>query len=127
MSDFDPGTDEHGVPLRYSAEWHQPGCLPETDVLLWATPREAWNDLIDRLQDYEGMWVGEEKSNLHRDLEAHAASNQPGQVADTDGYLYSVEDTHVVFCGTCGRSFPDLYPAGRCPYETSHEEVVSGV
>jgi hypothetical protein len=25
-------------------------------------------------------------------------------------------------CGTCGRAFPDIYPAARCPFEYDHEE-----
>jgi hypothetical protein len=29
-----------------------------------------------------------------------------------------------VTCGTCGTTFPDIYPAGRCPYEYDHPFVV---
>jgi hypothetical protein len=25
-------------------------------------------------------------------------------------------------CGTCGKSFPDIYPSARCPYESEHED-----
>lgn len=24
-------------------------------------------------------------------------------------------------CGTCGKTFPDIYPSARCPYEYDHE------
>lgn len=26
-------------------------------------------------------------------------------------------------CGTCGRTFPDIYPAARCPFEYDHHET----
>lgn len=135
MTDFDPNTDDQGVPRRYTAEYHFAGCLPETDVDNWDTPREAWNGLIERLNEWDGMWervpahsdkhptgFTYDKSDFHRLLEGMAASNQPGQVTDSTGMIYSVEDTHVNTCGdpTCGRTFPDLYPAGRCPYEYQH-------
>lgn len=27
-------------------------------------------------------------------------------------------------CGTCGRTFPDIYPAARCPFEYDHETEI---
>ena len=131
MTDFDHGTDHMGVPLRYSAEWHYGGCLPDTDVLLWDTPREAWNDLIERLSESDLMWVPQfaddpdgplECTEFNLTLQRMADDDEPGTVSGPDGYLYSVEDTHVMTCGepACGRTFPDLYPAGRCPYEANH-------
>lgn len=29
-------------------------------------------------------------------------------------------DRHYAICGTCEKSFPDIYPAARCPYEYDH-------
>lgn len=26
----------------------------------------------------------------------------------------------IVTCGVCGRSFPDIYPSARCPFEYEH-------
>lgn len=117
------------VPLRYTAEWHWPGCLPDTDVIHWETAREAWNDLITRLEDYDGMYVPDDaddpdgphsRSSFALALERMAESDRPGQVTDESGMVYSVEDTHVMRCETCQRTFPDLYPSGRCPFEVLH-------
>jgi len=27
----------------------------------------------------------------------------------------------VATCGGCGKTFPDIYPSARCPYEYDHE------
>lgn len=39
----------------------------------------------------------------------------------------SVPAADLVTCGTCGASFPDIYPAARCPYEGEHAEAESGL
>lgn len=126
-TDFELWDDSNGVrsvhvPPRYSAEWHMAGCLPETDVLLWDTPREAWNSIIERLQDYDGMYANDDgdPSEFAVALTNRADFNEPGNLLGPDAYIYSVEDTHVMQCGTCQRHFPDIYPAGRCPYEYFH-------
>lgn len=31
--------------------------------------------------------------------------------------LHAAPDSTWATCGTCGRSFPDLYPSARCPFE----------
>lgn len=84
----------------YLATWNWPGCLPDTDVLDWDTPREGWNDLIERLNEWEGMWVldnpddpsgPQSRSPFALRLEEMARLNQPGVVTDDDGMLYVVE------------------------------------
>lgn len=35
----------------------------------------------------------------------------------------SGEGPGTATCGTCGRTFPDIYPGARCPYEYDHEPV----
>lgn len=35
--------------------------------------------------------------------------------------LLHMTDDDPMTCGTCGHTFPDIYPAGRCPREADHE------
>lgn len=38
----------------------------------------------------------------------------------SDVPLDATPDSTWVTCGSCGRTFPDLYPAARCPFEADH-------
>jgi len=84
----------------YLATWYWPGCLPETEVLDWDTAREGWNDIITRLEDWDGMYRPmnpddpdgpQERSPFALRLEEMARLDRPGVVIDDDGVLYVVE------------------------------------
>jgi hypothetical protein len=52
------------------------------------------------------------------------ATDTDWRVVDAELALEAMAERKIdlVECGTCGRKFPDLYPAARCPFEYDHEE-----
>lgn len=115
-------TGDH-VPDQYVASWAYAGCLPDTPAETFTDAGEAWAYIIETYTAYEDDVVEDTVRNFRRLEEA----GDPGRVVDTDGMIYAVEDTWLMTCGSCGRKFPDIYPAGRCPYEYAHPTVVKGM
>jgi hypothetical protein len=52
------------------------------------------------------------------------ATDTDWRVVDAELALEAMAERKIdlVECGTCGRKFPDLYPAARCPFEYDHED-----
>lgn len=62
-----------------------------------------------------------------RDIIARFEDLEGANDARVDTLSEQYPNAEQATCGTCGNSFPDVFPSARCPFEYDHEEIAEMV
>lgn len=98
------GSDTHGTPVLTTAEAE--GLTPKETYLKY---HQHYLETFPRLN------VNFDNYGTTDDPENHARTTQIVEALRDNGYIYS-KDIETPYCDTCGRSQPDRFVRGTCPY-----------
>ena len=98
------GSDTHGTPIVTAAE--KAGVSPKE---LYLKYHQHYLDLFPRLHiEFDNYGTTDDPENHHRTREIVRA-------LQANGYVYAKE-LETPYCEKCGRSLPDRFVRGECPY-----------
>ncbi len=98
------GSDTHGTPIVTAAE--REGVTPEE---LFRRYHQHYVEIFPRLNIiFDNYGTTDDPENHHRTHEIVRALQE-------NGYIYSKE-LETPYCDNCGRSLPDRFVRGECPY-----------
>ncbi len=98
------GSDTHGTPVLVAAEAEG------------LTPKETYEKYHKILSDtFPKLNIVFDNYGTTDDPENHERTTQIVKELQKNGYIYSKE-IETPFCDTCGRSQPDRFVRGTCPY-----------
>ncbi|MBD3407089.1 MAG: methionine--tRNA ligase [Candidatus Lokiarchaeota archaeon] len=98
------GSDTHGTPIVTAAE--------KADV----SPKELYEKYHQHYVDiFPKLNIQFDNYGTTDDVENHERTKQIVCVLQDEGYIYP-KDLDSPFCDSCGRSLPDRYVRGECPY-----------
>jgi methionyl-tRNA synthetase len=98
------GSDTHGTPIVTAAE--------KADV----SPEEIFQKYHKHyLETFPKLNIAFDNYGTTDDPENHHRTKQIGQVLEDKGYIYPKE-LESPYCDNCGRSLPDRFVRGTCPY-----------
>lgn len=79
--------------------------------------------IVDDQRDYKEEAANERMMREEAEQELAAEQRETYPLSDIE--IGSLPSNELVTCGTCGRSFPDIYPSARCPFEYEHAEILA--
>ncbi|MHA2385029.1 MAG: methionine--tRNA ligase [Candidatus Thorarchaeota archaeon] len=98
------GSDTHGTPVLMAAE--NEGLTPKETYLKY---HQHYLDTYPKLNIFFDNFATTD------DPENHARTTQIVTTLQENGHIYA-KDIETPFCDTCGRSQPDRFVRGTCPY-----------